>query len=107
MFLAVLCVTRLLYKTYLLLLTGAAKTNREKVIDSLNAEYGLLIKEDMSIDEAYKKIVKNRPRKLLSKHDYNNNGVPFRSARCVDEPKETDVRKIAFLLLPPQKKFCF
>ena len=61
------------------------------MIESLNSEYGFLINKDVSIDDAYKKIVSTRPRRLLSKHDYNNNGVPFRSARCTEEPKETDV----------------
>lgn len=35
-------------------------------------------------------MVATRPRRLLSKHDYNNNGVAFRSARIAEEPKETD-----------------
>ena len=61
------------------------------MLDSLNAEYASLIKNDLSIDEAYSKMVESRPRRILSKHDYNNNGVPFRSARCAQEPKETDV----------------
>ena len=74
------------------LTSGASKVNRDKVVDSLNAEYGFLINKDMSIDEAYRKMVSTRPRRLLSKHDYNNNGAPFRSARCAEEPKETDVR---------------
>ena len=58
---------------------------------SLNDEYGSFIKNDVSIDDAYAKMVSTRPKRLLSKHDYNNNGAPFRSARCAQEPKETDV----------------
>ena len=77
--------------------SGTSKINRDKVLDSLNNEYGFLINQDMSIDEAYSKMVSTRPRRLLSKHDYNNNGVPFRSARCTEEPKETDV-SVFFLL---------
>lgn len=68
---------------------------------SLNAEYASLVKKDVSIDEAYKQMVSNRPRKLLSKHDYNNNGAPFRSARCAEEPKDTDVRYLIIILLIP------
>ena len=60
-------------------------------MESLNNEYGFLISKDMSIDAAYEKMVATRSRRLLSKHDYNNNDVPFRSARCTEEPKETDV----------------
>ena len=84
---------------------GASKTNRDKVLDSLNAEYGFLINKELSIDDAYAKMVATRPRRILSKHDYNNNGVAFRSARCAQEPKETDVslyiiRHNYFSLLP-------
>lgn len=75
---------------------GTSKANREKVLDSLNAEYGFLINKDLNITNAYEKMVETRPRKLLSKHDYNNNGVPFRSARCTEDPKETDVNKIGY-----------
>ena len=72
-------------------MSGASKSNREKVLESLNAEYGFLINKDLSIDAAYAKMVETRPRRILSKHDYNNNGVPFRSARCSEQPRETDV----------------
>lgn len=71
--------------------SGTSKINREKVVESLNKEYGFLIGQDLQIDDAYAKMVATRTRKVLSKHDYNQEGVPFRSARCVEEPKETDV----------------
>lgn len=70
--------------------------NRDKVIENLNGEYRSLINKDMNIDDAYSKMVENRPRRLLSKYDYNNNGAPFRSARCAQEPKETDVSFFSF-----------
>lgn len=79
---------------------GASKVNRDKVIGSLNSEYGFLINKDMSIDAAYAKMVESRPRRILSKHDYNNNGLPFRSARIVEEPKETDVSLFSFFIIP-------
>ena len=49
-----------------------------------------MIRKDMSISEAYEKIVANRPRRVLAKIDYNK-GIPFRSARCNEKAKETDV----------------
>ena len=64
--------------------------NRERVLESLNSEYEFLVNQDLQIKEVYEKMVSTRPRKLLSKHDYNNNGAPLRSARCTEEPKETD-----------------
>ena len=61
---------------------------------SLNDEYCSYINNDLPIDEAYEKMVVSRPRRFLSKHDYNNNGAPLRSARCTVEPKDTDVSSI-------------
>ena len=70
---------------------GTSKGNRDKVVESLNLEYQFLVNKDFSMKAAYEKMVATRPRKVLSKHDYNNHGAPFRSARCVEPPKETDV----------------
>lgn len=71
-------------------LTGTSKASRESVLKSLNDEYAAMIRKDMSISDAYEKIVSSRPRRVLAKIDYNN-GVPFRSARCNEQAKETDV----------------
>lgn len=75
--------------------------SRDRVINSLNAEYGDLVGQEKSIDEAYSQMVATRPRRVLSKHDYNNNGAPFRSARCAEnEPKDTDVSSNIYFVLP-------
>lgn len=56
----------------------------------MNDEYVGLINNDVDILAAYTQMVKSRPRRVLAKVDYNH-GVPFRSARCTEQQKETDV----------------
>ena len=70
---------------------GTSKANRNRVEESLNAEYEFLINQDLSIDDAYENFLKKRPGRCLAKLDYNRHGIPFRSARCVEQPKESDV----------------
>lgn len=64
------------------------------MLESLNAEYSRHINNDQAIDDAYAKMVASRTMRVLSKHDYNQQGIPYRSARCAEEPKDTDVSKI-------------
>ena len=56
-----------------------------------------LVNRDVPIEEAYSKMVSGRTRRVLAKYDYNNNGNAFRSARCAEEPKETDVSNEFFV----------
>ena len=61
-----------------------------KIVETLNTDYGSLIVGDHTISSAYSKLVETRAPRVLAKVDYNL-GVPFRSARCTDPAKETDV----------------
>ena len=66
-------------------------------MESLNQEYESLIRNDLSIDDAYAKMVSSRPRRMLNKYDYNQ-GTALRSARCAEQPKESDVRNFYYRL---------